>query len=261
MSQSEQKSERNRLLRALDEEDYQWIAPQLEAVTMKAGDVLAAENQPFAHVYFMSTGVASVTNKVSGGTVEVGTVGNEGLAGLSVYLDGGGIPSRTFVQVPGDGKRMTAAAFAEGVEERPRLQKILKRYVQAYLIQVAQTAACNRAHSVEERCARWLLMTHDRVGGSQTFPLTHQFLAYMLGVRRAGVTVAAGILQKAGLIQYTRGSITISDRAGLEAASCECYGIVADHVDRLTSPAQQGNSGTASAVRKRDSNHSGAACV
>lgn len=237
MQLPEQKSERNRLLRALDAEDYRWITPQLEHVTMKSGDVLAAENQPFTHVYFMDTGVASVTNKVSGGTVEVGTVGNEGLAGLSVYLDGGGIPSRTFVQVPGDGRRMPAAEFAAGAEERSGLQKILKRYVKAYLIQVAQTAACNRAHSIEERCARWLLMTHDRVGGAHTFPLTHQFLAYMLGVRRAGVTVAAGILQKAGLIQYTRGSITISDRVGLEAASCECYGIVAGHVDRLFPPA------------------------
>ncbi|MGK2961071.1 MAG: Crp/Fnr family transcriptional regulator [Gemmatimonadaceae bacterium] len=238
MSPPEQKFERNRLLRALDADDYRWIAPQLEAVTMKSGDVLAEENQPFTHVYFMGTGVASVTNQVSGGTVEVGTVGNEGLAGLSVYLGGGGgIPSRTFVQVPGEGKRMPAAAFAAGAGERPGLQRILKRYVQAYLIQVSQTAACNRAHSVEERCARWLLMTHDRVGGGHTFPLTHQFLAYMLGVRRAGVTVAAGILQKAGLIHYTRGSITISDRTGLEAASCECYGVVAEHVDRLTCPA------------------------
>ncbi len=242
----DQKFERNRLLRALDPEDYRWISPQLEAVEMKSGEVLAEENQVFTHVYFMGTGVASVTNQVSGGMVEVGTIGNEGMVGISVYLDGGGIPSRTFVQVPGDAKRLPAAAFAAGVEKRPELQRILKRYVQAYLIQVAQTAACNRAHSVEERCARWLLMTHDRVGGGHTFPLTHQFLAYMLGVRRAGVTVAAGILQKAGLIHYTRGSITISDRNGLEAASCECYGIVADHVDRLTcSRHLEGNLGAA----------------
>jgi len=236
MQLPDQMSERNRLLGALSADDYRWIQPHLETVEMKAGDVLADENQPFTHVYFMGTGVASITNRVAGGTVEVGTVGNEGLVGLGVYLDGGGIPSRTFVQVPGSGKRMLAAAFAAGAEERPALQKILRRYVQAYLIQVAQTAACNRAHSVDKRCARWLLMTHDRVGGGHTFPLTHQFLAYMLGVRRAGVTVAAGILQKAGLIHYTRGSITISDRKGLEEAACECYGIVAHHVDRLTSP-------------------------
>ncbi len=235
MDYPDQRSEVNRLLRMLVRKDYERLAPHLESIDLKAGDVLAAENEPFAHVFFLESGVASVTNRISGGTVEVGTVGNEGVVGLGVYFDPGvGIPSRTFIQVPGRGKRVDAATFTSLADESPEFRRVINQYAQSYLIQVAQTAACNRAHSVDERCARWLLMTHDRVGDLLTFPLTHQFLAYMLGVRRAGVTVAAGILQKAGLIRYSRGNITVLDRAGLEEASCECYGIVRKHVDRLT---------------------------
>ncbi len=231
----DQTSEVNRMLRTLVRKDYERLAPHLESITFKVGDVLAEENEPFTHVFFPETGVASVTNRVAGGTVEVGTIGNEGIVGLGVYLDpGSGIPSRSFIQVHGSGKRISASAFSTVAEESPEFRRVVNRYAQAYLIQVAQTAACNRAHSVEERCARWLLMTHDRVGESLTFSLTHQFLAYMLGARRAGVTVAAGVLQKAGLIKYSRGVITVIDRAGLEKASCECYGIVRKHVDRLT---------------------------
>lgn len=233
MQQQNQASERNRLLAALSSEDYQWISPHLKSVSLKAGDVLAEPEEPFEHVYFMETGVVSVTNQVSGGIVEVGTVGNEGIAGLSAYLSGDGLPSRTFVQVPGSAKRAPARMFADGVDERPELRRLLNRYTQAYLIQVSQTAACNRAHNIENRCARWLLMTHDRAGGVDTFPLTHQFLAYMLGVRRAGVTVAAGELQRAGYIRYTRGKVTIVDRAGLEGAACDCYMIARKHMQNL----------------------------
>lgn len=235
MNYQDQRSEVNRLLRALAHKDYERLAPHLESIAFKVGDVLAEENEPFAHVVFLESGVASVTNRISGGTVEVGTVGNEGIAGLSAYFDPGvGIPSRTFIQVPGNGKRISASVFSTLADESPEFRRVVNQYAHAYLIQVAQTAACNRAHSVEKRCARWLLMTHDRVRDSATFPLTHQFLAYMLGVRRAGVTVAAGVLQKAGLIRYTRGNITVLNRAGLEDAACECYAIVRKHVDRLT---------------------------
>ncbi len=233
MQQRNQVSERNKLLSSLTSEDYEWISPHLTQVHLKSGDVLAEPEEPFSHVYFMETGVVSVTNQVYGGIVEVGTVGNEGVAGLSAYLSGEGLPSRTFVQVPGTAQKVSARTFAAGVEERPRLRRLVNRYTQAYLIQVAQTAACNRAHNIDGRCARWLLMTHDRVGDVDTFPLTHQFLAYMLGVRRAGVTVAAGNLQKAGLIRYTRGKVTIVDRAGLEKAACDCYGIARSHMQRL----------------------------
>jgi CRP-like cAMP-binding protein len=226
-------NEQNRLLNALSAAEYAWLEPHLEMVELKTKDVLGEANAPFQHVYFIQTGVASVVNVVDGATVEVGTIGNEGMAGLSVFLDSGAPASRTFVQVPGTAKRVAADIFAVGAEERPELRRILHRYTQAFLTQVAQTASCNRMHELQERCARWLLMTHDRVGGADTFPLTHEFLSFMLGVRRAGVTVAAGMLQKAGFISYTRGRITVVDRAGLEAASCECYGIVRAHFDRL----------------------------
>jgi CRP-like cAMP-binding protein len=228
-----QKAERNRLLRALPADDYAWIQPHLKSITLNVNDVLAEPEERFRHVYFIESGVASIVNQVSGGTVEVGTVGNEGMAGLSVFLDGGAAPSMTLIQVPGEAKRVAADVFAQGVDDHPALRRLLHRYTQAFITQVAQTAACNRNHKLEERCARWLLMTHDRVDGSDTFPLTHQFLAYMLGVRRSGVTIAAGTLQKQGLIRYSRGRITITDRKGLEGASCECYGVVRAHFDRL----------------------------
>lgn len=230
---SAQLVERNRLLRGLPADEYAWIAANAEPVTLKVKDTLAAEEEPFSHVYFPGSAVISVVNRVGAGTVEVGTIGNEGMVGLTVFLEGGVIPSRTFVQVPGDAKRIPADVFAAGADARAGLRRKLKRYTQAFLTQVAQTATCNSTHEIQQRCARWLLMTHDRVVGSDAFPMTHEFLAYMLGVRRAGVTVAAGALQRAGLIRYTRGKVTVLDRDGLERASCECYGIVRSHVERL----------------------------
>jgi CRP-like cAMP-binding protein len=229
----DQSAERNRILRGLPADEYAFLLPHLTSLNLDAKYVLADAGEPYRYVYFIETGVASVVNHVDGGVVEVGTIGNEGVAGLSVFLDGGEEASRTFMQVPGAGKRMPAEIFRDHAEARPALRRILKRYTQAFLIQVAQTAACNRAHLLEERCARWLLMTHDRMEETDSFPLTHQFLAYMLGVRRSGVTIAAGALQEAGLIRYTRGRITITDRERLEEASCECYEIVRRHFDRL----------------------------
>lgn len=223
----------NRLLAALPQDEYAWLEPHLEPVALHARDVLAKPDEPFHHVYFPDTAIISVVNPLRGGMVEVGTIGNEGMAGLSVFLDAGPAPNSTFVQIPGQGQRIAARAFVQGTEERRELRRILQRYTHAFLTQVSQTAACNRAHPLEERCARWLLMTHDRVGERDSFPMTHEFLSFMLGVRRAGVTVAAGILQKAGFIRYTRGRITVVDRVGLEGASCECYGIVRAHFERL----------------------------
>lgn len=230
-----QSVERNRLLRVLDPKEYAWLDEHLKPVVLETGEVIAEENEQFRYVHFIESAVVSIVNRVGGGTVEVGTVGNEGMAGLAVFLDGGIAASRTFAQVPGDSKRMRADVFAAGIDKRPALRGLLNRYTQAFITQVSQTAACNRVHHVNERCARWLLMTHDRIDGGDTFPLTHQYLAFMLGARRAGVTVAAGALQKAGLIQYKRGRITVIDRAGLERASCDCYGIVRKHFDRLMS--------------------------
>ncbi len=225
---------RNRLLAALAPEDRAALAPHLEPVALGVGQVLAGPGEAFAHVYFPETAVLSVIARMADGAgVEVGTVGNEGLAGVSVLLDTEASPNETLAQIPGAALRVPAAAFTAAVDARPGLRRLLHRYAQAYLTQVAQGAACNRLHGIEARCARWLLMTHDRVGGADAFPLTQEFLAIMLGVRRAGVTVAAGALQDAGLIRYRRGGIRVLDRAGLGAAACECYGVVRRQFDRL----------------------------
>jgi DNA-binding transcriptional regulator YhcF (GntR family) len=154
------------------------------------------------------------------------------MVGFPVVLGTHSIPSRGLVQIPGDGLRMKTADFERALPRVPRLHQMLLRWTMALLNQVAQSTSCNRLHEVQERCARWLLQTHDRVEGD-TFPLTQEFLSQMLGVHRPTVSVAAAMLQKAGLIQYTRGQITIVDRKGLEAASCSCYRMIKDEYDRL----------------------------
>jgi CRP-like cAMP-binding protein len=172
-----------------------------------------------------------------GRAIEVGTIGPEGFVGLPVLFGAESAPSTTLVQVPGEGSRMTAAAFRSALGECPGFFALLMRYAQAFLNQVAQSATCNRLHSVEERCARWLLQTQDRVNGDTDFPLTQEFLAQMLGVRRPTVSIAAGMLQQAGLIRYVRGQMRILDRERLEAASCECYGIIRRGYERLVGAA------------------------
>jgi CRP-like cAMP-binding protein len=219
----------NRLLRLLPWDELDRLQPHLERLSARSGLILVEPDQPFEYVYFPVSCVISVVSPTDEGMVEVGTVGNEGMAGISVFLGVGALPNRTVVQVPGELLRMRASVFAEAVESRAALQRLVLRYTHAFLVQVAQTAACNRVHDIEARCARWLLMTHDRVSGAPSFNLTHEFLATMLGVRRAGVTVAAGALQRAGLLRYSRGVVTVLDRAGLESASCQCYGIVEKH--------------------------------
>jgi CRP-like cAMP-binding protein len=227
----------NRLLAALAAsapDDAAWLESQLERVSLAHGDVLAAAGEPLAHVYFPETAVISVISRMADGhAVEVGTVGNEGMVGVEVYLEAGAGVNEVVAQIPGNARRADGAGFLEGVHERRAIRRLLDRYTHAYLTQVAQTAACNRLHGLEVRCARWLLMTHDRVERAPRFPLTHEYLAIMLGVRRAGVTEAAGVLQASGLIRYTRGGIQVLDREGLEAAACECYGVVRRHFDRL----------------------------
>jgi CRP-like cAMP-binding protein len=166
------------------------------------------------------------------GAVEVGTVGNEGFVGVPVLLQADSMPTRAFVQVRGHGYRMPSSTFEAIIAENPSIHKICSRYTMAFLNQVAQSVACNRLHVLEARCARWLLMTHDRVHGND-FVLTQEFLSYMLGVHRPAVTLAARILQKAGFIKYSRGKIAIVDRAGLEGASCGCYQTVREHYESL----------------------------
>jgi CRP-like cAMP-binding protein len=187
---------------------------------------------PIPHVYFPTNCVLSMLTDVDGEAVEVATVGNEGMAGLPVFLGTGTIPSRCFAQVPGDALRMRAAALREEVKGGGALHDVLLKYTHYLLAQATQSAACNRLHSAEERLCRWLLMTQDRVG-SDWFPLTQDFMAQMLGVRRATVSLTASALQHAGLIKYSRGKVTVLDREGLEGASCGCYGIVRKELERL----------------------------
>ena len=229
-----QATERNWLLRAIPREEYAWIAPLLEPVELELSHVIAEPDVPVEHVYFPETLIGSVISRMAdGGAVEVGTIGREGMIGLSVFLDADAMVNQTIVQLAGRAKRMPAAAFGDGARERPVFQRLLHRYTHAYLSQVSQTAACNRMHDIQQRCARWILMTHDRVGDSDTFSLTQEFLSFMLGVRRAGVTEAEGALQRAGAIRYNRGVVSVVDRARLEAAACECHGIIDAHFKRM----------------------------
>jgi CRP-like cAMP-binding protein len=226
----------NSLLNALEPAEYARLLEGAENVELKLREVLYEANAPITHAYFLFRGVASIIAPVGdGASVEVGTVGNEGFVGLPLLFGVDREAAKAFIQVADGGLRVTAATFQNAIAESTALRALFLRYAQSYLSQVSQSSACNRAHSIDERCARWLLMTHDRVGADE-FPLTHEFLSFMLGVRRAGVTVAAGILQKAGLIDYTHGRITIVDRVGLEGAACACYGIIRDSYNGLSQP-------------------------
>lgn len=224
----------NRLLAALPKAERERLAPLLRPVSFGLRDYLFRVDEPIHSVYFPRSGVISLVITVKdGGTIEVGTVGNEGMVGVPVFLGADRSPTQAFSQVPGESLRMAAADFKREVIGRAGpLPDLVRRYTQAFLNQVSQTVACNHLHAVQERMCRWLLMTHDRVGGDE-FLLTQEFLAQMLGVRRPSVSVVAGMLQQAGLIRYTRGRMTVLDRAGLEAGACECYGIVRREFDRL----------------------------
>ena len=223
----------NRILAALPPEEMDALRPLLETVKLSYRQDLYEAGRPVEHLYFPHRGVLSmVTPMPDGSAVEVATIGPEGMAGIPVFLGAEQMASKVFVQVPGEGARIEANAFRGIIGRSPTLHRLLLRYTLALMNQMAQNAACNRLHAVEERCARWLLMTQDRVHEA-TFPLTQEFLAEMLGVRRPTVSIAAGILAKAGLISYVRGQITILDRSGLEAASCECYRIIAAEFERL----------------------------
>jgi CRP-like cAMP-binding protein len=224
----------NRILAALSPAAREALLPHMERVSLKMKELLYDMDQPIIRAYFPLSGVMSMVSTTdNGNTVEVATIGNEGVIGLPLFLRSDSIPLKTFAQIPGESLAMKARDFQEAVRNvNGELNEVLHRYTLALFNQIAQHAACSGMHSIEERCARWLLMTHDRVGQDE-FPLTQEFLAQMLGVRRASVTVAAGMLQKAGLITYARGVITILNREGLEAASCEHYGLIKKEYDRL----------------------------
>ena len=217
----------NRILASVPDEERSAIASSLTEVALASGQVLYRQRTAIDHVYFPDTAVISLLSRMENdAVVEVGTIGNEGAAGLGIFLGATVSVPETLAQVPGNAHRMSASAFNSAIVQLPRFREIVARCTHAFMTQVSQTAACNRLHGIDERCARWLLLTHDRVGGADTFALTHQFLSFMLGVRRAGVTQALGALVRSAVISSSNGRITILDRRGLEAASCECYAIV-----------------------------------
>lgn len=224
----------NRLLSALPVADRARLLAGADEVTLDRGDEVMRANGPITHVYFPRTGILSMVIDMSdGGTVEVATVGREGFAGLPILLGAERSPSRVYCQVPPCVcRRVPAAGFVAELRSSAALRDVTHRYAQAHVNLSAQSTACNSLHPVEERLARWLLMTQDRVGDDE-LSLTQQILSEMLGVRRASVTTAAGVLQKAGLIEYRRGHIRVLDRAGLESAACECYRVVRREFDRL----------------------------
>lgn len=233
MSKSSHNPIGNKLLAALPSSEYERLLPHLEAVSLSFKQYIYKPNEPIQHVYFPNSGIISMLIVMEdGSTVEVATIGNEGMIGTPILLGADQISAETFVQLSGDAMRMKVDVFRSEVTSGSPLYNLLLRYTLALINQLAQSAACNRLHSIEERCCRWLLLTQDRAE-SDEFSLTQEFLAQMLGVRRASVSEVAAILQKAGFIHYHRGRMTILDRQALEAASCECYQVVKAEFDRL----------------------------
>lgn len=224
--------EQNLLLGSLPAESLERLSTYLTPVKVATGADLYEPGQEMIRVFFPLDCVVSNTTVVSGTMGEVATIGCEGVVALPVVFGTNSTHLRSFLQIGGNLAAAPSDAFSALIREDAVLRGLILRYMQALFLQVGQSVVCNQRHSLLQRCARWLLMTRDRVPGNE-FHLTHEFLAAMLGVRRAGVTVAAGELQRAGLIHYRRGSITILDRAGLERVSCECYGVVCRAYNRL----------------------------
>ena len=225
----------NHLIDRLPSKERRGVLARAEPVDLTFGDILCEPDQSYRRVYFPLTGFISLVEIVSGHQpLEIGMIGNEGMLGATLVLGIGAAPLRGVVQGTGTALRMTVPQFRVGLRDSPGLLRTLNRYLYLGIEQLSQTTACSRFHEVEARLVRWLLMTHDRAH-TDHFHLTHQFLADMLGVRRSAVTIAAGVLQKRGLIRYARGEITIVSRRGLEAASCECYGTTVDNYARLFS--------------------------
>jgi CRP-like cAMP-binding protein len=224
---------RNHLLRALQPEDLARLLPAMEPIELIYRQTVYRQGETISHVVFPEQGWLSQLIMLEGGDAgEVGLIGREGMAGLRLFFDDDRSAVEVIVQSSGHALRLAADRFRMTVDDSPALRGLLSRYTLAIQQQVSQTAACNIRHVVEQRLGRWLLMAHDRADGD-SLQMTHELLSTMLGVRRAGVTVAAGALQRAGLIRYERGVITIVDRAGLEAASCECYRVVRRETTRL----------------------------
>ena len=224
---------KNKLLAALPDADWLQLAPHLEWVDMPLGHVVYESGVTLSHVYFPTTAIVSLLYVMEdGGSAEIAVVGNDGLIGISLFMGGESTPSRAVVQSAGQGVRLPSAILKEQFNRAGALMHMLLRYTQALITQMSQTAVCNRHHLLEQQLCRWLLLSLDRLDGSDLV-MTQELIANMLGVRREGVTEAALKLQALGLIRYVRGRITVLDRAGLEQRSCECYAVVKKEYDRL----------------------------
>ena len=223
----------NRLLAVLAGAERQRLYPHLELVPMPLGGVVYESGSRLDHVYFPTTSIVSLLYVLAdGASAEIAVVGNEGVVGVALFMGGETTPSRAIVQSAGHAYRLKGHLMKEEFNRAGAMQHLLLRYTQALLTQMAQTAVCNRHHSLEQQLCRWLLLSLDRLSSNE-LSMTQELIANMLGVRREGVTEAAGNLQSAGLIQYGRGRITVLDRPGLEARACECYGVVKRECDRL----------------------------
>ena len=214
---------KNRLLEGLPRKERDRILRRCESVELTFGTILCEPGAPYRHIYFPVTGfISTVATLDTHQPLEIRLIGNEGMLGATLALGVNAVPLRALVQGTGAAWRMSAALFQRSMRDCPALPRMLRRYLYVLVAQLSQGNGCNRFHDVEARLARWLLLTHDRAHADH-FHLTHEFLADMLGVRRSGITIAAGALQRSALIGYTRGAIRILDRKGLEARSCECY--------------------------------------
>ncbi len=223
----------NHLLAALPAPDRERLLPYLERVTMPLGHVLYESGSELRHVYFPTTSIVSLLYvMIDGASAEIAVVGNDGILGVALFMGGETMPNRAVVQSAGHAYRLQGALLKQEFSRSGELQHLLLRYTQALLTQMAQTAVCNRYHSLDQQFCRWLLLSLDRLPADELV-MTQELIANMLGVRREGVTEAAGNVQRAGLIEYQRGRITVLDRAGLEARTCECYAVVKKEFDRL----------------------------
>jgi len=223
----------NHLLATLPDAEWQRWREQLEPIQLPLGQVLYESGRTLTHAYFPTTAIVSLLYVMEdGASAEIAVVGNEGIVGVSLFMGGGSTPSRAVVQSAGAGFRLQAQAMKEEFDRSGPVMHLLLRYTQALITQMAQTAVCNRHHSLHEQLCRWLLLSMDRLSGNELV-MTQELIANMLGVRREGVTEAALELQRLGLIRYARGHITVLDRPGLERRTCECYAVVKKEYDRL----------------------------
>jgi len=223
----------NHLLAALPENVFRRLEPSLEPVDFKLGDVIYEPGAKLQHVYFPVTCIISLLYTMENGvSAEIGVVGNEGLVGLALYMGGDTMPNRAIIQSAGSTLRLPAKALQDEFKRGGEMQIALLRFTQALITQMSQTAVCNQLHTLDEQLCRWLLLSHDRLQNDELV-MTQELMANMLGVRREGVTLAAGRLQSAGLIRYNRGRVNINNRKGLEEAVCECYRVVKLEYERL----------------------------